>query len=262
MFETASALPTPALIPFAFEGKEVRVVTIGGEPWFVGRDVAERLGYADPTNAMKQHCRGVAKHHPIADALGREQATRVLSEPDVLRLIMGSTLPAAERFERFVFEDVLPTIRRTGSYGTPAPFRSLRAPAAAKTLSAFISMGKRFGLDEPTALIAASRATRAEVGLDPMAALGITHLATPDQEAILTPTQIGQRLGGQSAIKVNKLLQDRGFQKKAADGAWEPTREGEPFARWDLTGKKHSDGTAIRQLRWNASIVAALQRAT
>lgn len=58
------------IIPFAFEGKQIRVVRDeNGEAMFVGKDIAEALGYADPTSAMKQHCRGVAKHHPIVDSL-------------------------------------------------------------------------------------------------------------------------------------------------------------------------------------------------
>lgn len=109
------------IVPFEFEGAAVRVVNCDGEPWFIGKDVADRLGYADPTNAMKQHCRGVVKHHPIVDALGRTQKARVLSEPDVLRLIIGSTLPAAQRFESWVFEEVLPSIRKTGGYIVAAP---------------------------------------------------------------------------------------------------------------------------------------------
>ena len=101
---------------FEFDGAPVRAVKINGEPYFVGKDVADRLGYADPTNAMKQHCRGVVKRHPIVDALGRTQEVRVLGEPDVLRLIISSKLPAAERFERWVFETVLPAIRKDGAY--------------------------------------------------------------------------------------------------------------------------------------------------
>lgn len=107
------------VIPFNFDSHEVRVVSVDGEPWFVARDVATVLGYADTTNAIKQHCRGVAKHHPIVDSLGRTQQARVISEADVLRLIVSSKLPAAQQFERWVFEEVLPEIRRTGSYGTP-----------------------------------------------------------------------------------------------------------------------------------------------
>jgi prophage antirepressor-like protein len=106
-----------AITPFLFDAGRVRVVLIGGEPHFVAKDVCERLGYADHINAIKQHCRGVVIHHPIADALGRQQMARVLSEADLMRLIVASKLPAAEEFERVVFEEILPTIRRTGSYG-------------------------------------------------------------------------------------------------------------------------------------------------
>jgi len=136
--------PNPtSLIPFTFDGAPVRALLVDGEPHFVGKDVAERLGYADPTTAIKSHCRGVQKLHPIQDALGRTQQARILAEPDVLRLIVGSKLPAAERFERWVFEEVLPTIRKTGAYTAPGatpepaalPFRdSLDAVQLAATL--------------------------------------------------------------------------------------------------------------------------------
>ncbi|MDG9890182.1 BRO-N domain-containing protein [Pseudomonas juntendi] len=108
------------LVPFSFKGTPVRVITDeNGEPWFVGKDVCSLLGYADTTNAMKQHCRGVVKYHPILDTLGRTQETRILSEGDTLRLIVNSTMPAAQEFESWVFDEVLPTIRRTGSYQRP-----------------------------------------------------------------------------------------------------------------------------------------------
>jgi len=105
----------PAITPFAFDSANIRVIAIDGTPWFVGRDVAEALGYKDHNTAMRDHCKGVRKSHPLPTA-GGTQDTRILAESDVLRLIVGSTLPAAERFERWVFEDVLPAIRRTGAY--------------------------------------------------------------------------------------------------------------------------------------------------
>jgi len=109
------------IIPFDFEGHAVRAMEIEGQPWFVGKDVADRLGYSDPTTAIRSHCRGVQKLHPILDALGRSQEARILSEPDVLRLIVGSKLPSAVRFERWVFEEVLPAIRKSGGYMVAAP---------------------------------------------------------------------------------------------------------------------------------------------
>lgn len=100
-----------SLQKFQFRTKDVRTVLIDGEVLFVGRDVATVLGYADATNAIKQHCRGVAFHHPISDRFGRSQQARVMNEADLMRLVIDSKLPAAEWFERWVFEEVLPTIR-------------------------------------------------------------------------------------------------------------------------------------------------------
>lgn len=110
---------------FNFQNSEVRVVNIDNEPWFVGKDVCLTLGYADPTTAIRSHCRGVQKLHPIIDSLGRKQEVRILSESDVMRLICGSTLPEAVAFEKLVFEEILPSIRKHGGYikttGTETP---------------------------------------------------------------------------------------------------------------------------------------------
>lgn len=105
-----------ALEVFRFDGAVVRMVMIDGKPRFVARDVATVLGYADTVNAIKQHCRGVKESHPITDSLGRTQLARVIGEPDLLRMVAGSRLPSAERFERWAFEEVLPQVVRTGSY--------------------------------------------------------------------------------------------------------------------------------------------------
>ena len=106
-------------IPFRFEKHDIRVVHIDGEPHFAGKDVADALGYVDATTAIRSHCKGVQKLHPLMTS-GGMQSARVLAESDVLRLIVSSTLPAAEAFERWLFEEVLPSIRRTGSYSVPA----------------------------------------------------------------------------------------------------------------------------------------------
>lgn len=133
------------ITPFKFEDFDVRVVVVDNEPWFVGKDVAECLGYKDTTNAIKQHCRGVAKHHPIQDSLGRMQETRIINEPDMYRLCASSNLESAERFESWVFEEVLPTIRKTGSYGKAAltPGEMLMASA-----QAMIAMEQRQAANE------------------------------------------------------------------------------------------------------------------
>lgn len=96
---------------------EVRTTEINGKPYFVGADVAKALGYKDTVNALKQHCRGVVKHHLI-DSLGRNQEASFIAEGDLYRLIMKSKLPSAERFESWVMDEVLPTIRKHGAYMT------------------------------------------------------------------------------------------------------------------------------------------------
>ena len=107
------------LITFSFKEKPVRVVIVDGEPHWVGKDVCEALGYTNPSKAMNDHCKGVAKRYPLQTE-GGIQEFRVLSEADVLRLIVNSRLPEAEKFERLVFEEVLPSIRKTGFYVSPS----------------------------------------------------------------------------------------------------------------------------------------------
>lgn len=102
-----------------FDEEQVRIVNHDGEILFVGTDVCKALGFKNDSDAIQRHCRGVVKRYPITDALGRQQEVRVLSEPDVFRLITHSKKEKAVRFEKWVFEDVLPTIRRTGSYTVP-----------------------------------------------------------------------------------------------------------------------------------------------
>ncbi|MDJ1370673.1 BRO family protein [Gulosibacter molinativorax] len=108
------------ITPFSFESHEVRVVTIDNDVWFVAKDVAVALGYSNHSEAISRHCRGVVKRYPIQDALGRGQDVRVIAESDVMRLIVSSKLPSAVEFERKVFEEILPSVRKHGAYLTDA----------------------------------------------------------------------------------------------------------------------------------------------
>jgi anti-repressor protein len=100
---------------FNFETKEVRTVLIDGEPWWVAKDICEILEYKDITNAIKLHCKGVAKYHPL-QTTGGMQNIRIINEPDLYRIIARSNLPEAEKFEKWIFEEILPSIRKTGQY--------------------------------------------------------------------------------------------------------------------------------------------------
>jgi len=97
---------------------KVRTVTIDGEPWIVGRDVAEALGYTNTRDAIGKHVdeddKGVAK----CDTPGGEQEIVVINESGVYSLILGSKLPTAKQFKRWVTSEVLPSIRKHGMYAT------------------------------------------------------------------------------------------------------------------------------------------------
>lgn len=105
-----------------YEHKEfgnVRVVESDGAVEFCGKDVAIDLGYTNANDALRRHCNGVVKRYPITDRLGRKQDARFISEPDLYRLIAHSKLPNAQKFESWIYADVLPSIRRHGGYLTP-----------------------------------------------------------------------------------------------------------------------------------------------
>ena len=96
---------------------EVRILKEDGNFYFVASDVAKKLGYVNPSKAVNDHCKGVTKRYTLTK--GGNQELNFIPESDVYRLIVHSKLPAAERFEKWVFDEVLPSIRKTGSYNKP-----------------------------------------------------------------------------------------------------------------------------------------------
>lgn len=96
---------------------EIRTVTIDNEPWFVGKDVAEALGYLKARNAISAHVSDEDKKDaPIQGAQGGTQNMTIINESGLYALIFGSKLESAKRFKRWVTSEVLPSIRKTGSY--------------------------------------------------------------------------------------------------------------------------------------------------
>ena len=92
----------------------VRTIEENGKILFCGSDVAKALGYRRPKDAITAHCKGAVKRRLLTN--GGTQEMKMISEGDVYRLISHSRLPYAEKFESWIFDDVLPTIRRTGGY--------------------------------------------------------------------------------------------------------------------------------------------------
>lgn len=96
---------------------EIRTITKDDKTYFAGSDVAKALGYAIPHKAVQTHCKGVLKWNIPTNS--GNQDVLFITEGDIYRLIMKSKLPSAEKFESWVMDEVLPTIRKTGSYNKP-----------------------------------------------------------------------------------------------------------------------------------------------
>lgn len=125
--DTLPVIPVASTLPsvsgtfvFPVTRQKVRTVWHEGSVWFVAKDVAECLAYTNPLKAVRDHCKGV--NETFIPSAGGRQLIKIIPESDVYRLVMRSKLPAAEQFQTWVCEEVLPSIRKTGGYGgSPAP---------------------------------------------------------------------------------------------------------------------------------------------
>ena len=101
----------------------IRVVENSGEPWFVGKDIATILGYAKPENAIANHVDGEDKTSTLIQGSGSNYKSKaiIINESGLYSLIFSSKLPTAKKFKHWVTSEVLPAIRKTGSYSQPKP---------------------------------------------------------------------------------------------------------------------------------------------
>lgn len=121
-------------LPLNFEGQRVRVVFVDGEPWFVAADVCRALGLMNSRDAVGRLDADGVGNADVIDSLGRTQSARVVSEAGLYELIFQSRVPRATGFRRWVTREVLPSIRKTGSYGATDPLAVLSDPATLRQL--------------------------------------------------------------------------------------------------------------------------------
>lgn len=98
---------------------EIRTFWIDGKPYFIGKEVAHKLGYKDTDKAIRDHVKNKHKLTRQIGGSGQNRNMTLISEPGLYTLILKSTLPAAEKFQDWVTEEVLPTLRKSGSYSMP-----------------------------------------------------------------------------------------------------------------------------------------------
>lgn len=182
---------------FTFKQNEVRTILVNDEPYFVGKDVAEVLGYSNTQKAILNHVDEEDKGVTKWDTLGGKQNMTIINESGLYSLILKSKLPNARKFKRWVTSEVLPTIRKTGSYtNVPQSF------AQALRLAA--------DLEEKNQLLEQQIAE-----YEPKISYLDTILSSTDTVAT---SQIAADYG-MSAIALNKLLNQLGVQHKVS-GQW------------------------------------------
>ena len=252
------------LAVFLFESQEVRF--IDGKP--VANDVAAVLGYTDPAKTISTKVFPQNKGVTKAVTPGGIQSVTVLEEAGIYQLIFSSKLKSAQKFQQWVFEEVLPSLRATGKYEiAPQPAISEEAKAQYDLIG--------FALDEIFKNVPIKPELVAGIKLNALKEIApaiapnalnearqLLIVNTAQEHELLTVTQIGEHLG-LSAQAVNKLLIQKGLQvkndgrKSQKEPAYLPTAHGSEFADLTLaTGSNNS--STFQQLRWYKSVLAAL----
>ena len=167
---------------------EIRSMHVNGKIYFVGSDVANALGYARPRDAIRKHCKGALKWSVPTN--GGNQEMSIITEGDIYRLIVKSKLPSAERFESWVFDEVLVQIRQTGGY-IPVKESDSDAEIMAKAL-----LIANRTLEKKDKLIAE---------MTPKASWFDEFI---NSDGLYTSTQVAKMLGFHSAQELNKKLNE------------------------------------------------------
>ena len=197
---------------------EIRSMTINGEPYFVGKDVAAALGYTNTRKALADHVDNEDKKDgvTIRDSIGREQNPVIINESGMYSLVLSSKLEGAKRFKRWVTSEILPSIRKTGAYATDSAaaeykMRELRIRemnAQARLINAetrrLTVLQKEKGLSQVAVDTLAVKAVERVTGKD----LG-DYL--PQVEKTYSASEIGNALGI-TAAKVGRLANAHGLK--------------------------------------------------
>lgn len=258
---------------FNFEGQELRVVIINSEPHLIAKDVCAILDVVNVSQALARlddDEKGIC----LNDTLGGEQELSTVNESGFYSLVLSSRKKIAKPFKRWVTHDVLPSIRKTGSYSVESSDnKQLETVNALRTSSEvfqfLLPTWEVILQDHNQACLASDKGAKKATGIS-ILEFCETSLVSEVQEQLLTVTQLGKRIGV-SAVKMNKLLQEANLQdrigytnsKNKQDYYWEATVEAldKKFCAYLDVGKgNNSSGAPIRQLKWYPSVLKFLEK--
>lgn len=249
-----------SLITFDYNTNAIRTqVTDDGEPLFCLADICNVLELSNPSVVAAQikeefGCPKLNLGH-LTDALGRDQTAAFITEPQLYFVLMRSRSENARPFRQWVVNDVLPSIRKTGSYSVPkSPDLKLKFELTKMLLEPAGITGNQLTL-------ALDKVYKANTGESLLAQSGV-ELVRPQQVHLATPSEIGKRLTkarnlkkGLSGIAVNKMLAEKGYQERI-DDKWVATEAGiKAGATYLDVGKSRSSGTPITQLKWPLDVL-------
>jgi prophage antirepressor-like protein len=242
-----------------FNGFNVRILLNSEKEYFIAKDIAELLKYERPAKAVSDHCKRVVKlssilKSPVSGDLEKEvdhfrnllgtkwSSTQLIPESDVWRLIIKSRLPEAEKIEEWIMEEVLPSIRKTGSYSLQ---KEEKVEFDFEEIQKVVKIGIGFLSDlknlNPVEKIELDTFVKQKTGESLLEDFGISF-----ENHYFLPTEIGNMIG-MSGAEINLILEKKGLQKRDENGVWKPTEKGSDFCL--------EIGNKFNQLKWRISTI-------
>ena len=233
-----------------------------GEPWFVARDVAAALDYSVAKD-MTRNLDDDEKGGQIVPTLGGDQEMTVINESGLYSAILKSRKPEAKRFKKWVTSEVLPSIRKTGSYTAPTAQPTakpkqprIKQPSQVKELLLIgKEMAKITGINPHLVMAYTLDAIEQVTDLPASMLARALPSVAPAEVASLNPTAIGKQLGGLKAHAVNQMLLKAGLQRQDGSG-WQLTEAGTAFGEMKPF---HRNGHSGYNLLWLPKVVQLLQ---
>lgn len=245
------------IVAFDFESHDVRVV-IGqdGEPRFVAADLLSTLNLdRKALERLDDDEKDVSSIHTP----GGQQEMTVVNESGLFNLVLGSRKPEAKRFKRWVTHEVLPSIRKTGSYAVPGSVAALSAPTQDR-VTAILMIGEAVakvpGVKQGIAMAATLTCIQENTGLS-VETMRRALPACNDPLAVVNPTKLGEQIG-HSARAVNLRLSALGFQSRNDRDEWELTDAGQA---WGEALPYSRNGHSGYQILWRPEVADLLKEA-
>ena len=241
------------IIPFEFESHALRVnLDAAGQPWFVAADVCAALELPETHKAIARLDDDEKGRNSIPTP-GGQQEMSVVNESGLYNLVLGSRKPEAKRFKRWITHEVLPSIRKTGSYTSTTSVAALPSPTQDRVSSLLLigeAVARVPGVKHGIAMAATLTCIFENTGLS-METMRRALPANDEPMAAMNPTKLGQQMGV-AARSVNARLAAMGLQMRNDRDEWELTEAGQS---WGEALPYSRNGHSGYQILWNPAVI-------